>query len=705
MGQFYTATDIPVIDDKMFQLPFEFMAKVLERKDDAIQSDVNSASALQELLNAQGLKPDEPRLNQKLSEYQDKIDATVNSIKKNPLNYDTNNIISLKREINSDFKNGEIGAIQANRNAYLEWEKDLEAKVKANPKDYSPNQVELLKQAKLEEFANKKGTSYQGPDKYNPFSTEDVAGMKPTMDYLKELMEGAIQDKNVSVKWDNDKGAWRVKGEKTEKEFTDDMLNKLYIESLTTNPDYLAGLKQRDKLGIEGFQGNFDTQGNPIIEPNNFIGQSLSLIKTKFGGLESVEENSRLMSDQGKMDYASWLKQKEEAEETEYNHQAVSAEMTTYGGKNNSEFNGNYQNSQKAMQNAAKTATNLVMEQYGYKDEATFMKKDPKLFNQIQKGDFTGVKDGTIRSQLSSSYKQAQLEKAHMNALIYQFKKDTGLDYGDFGNKSTIATITDNKGNKRKVTKLEAWNNFLAKTSEGIASKDATWEGTGITQKKIDSVNKSYFNSGNYKVVPLKFPIGTKIGTYTVTEDGVSINDLIKKGVILPTAEKVPTLQRGGGPTTDVNGQPIPPTYTIAYKIANGKGTLNFDPNTSVTPILSYNDNGKIDMQFTVEVNGKTYSGRDDSFATTSTKEFENVNWPVLKVKQKLAKLSGIDNVELPDTGGVIYHGKDVYVKHNGVNKRIHKAGTVSFPNGRGGYDTRTSDDPKVIEILARHLN
>ena len=689
MGQFYTATDVPVIDDKMFQLPFEFMAKVLEKKDDGIQKDVDSAFALQELLNAQGLKPDEPRLNQKLKDYQDKIDATVQAIKKHPLNYDTANILSLKREINSDFKNGEIGAIQANRNAYLEWEKDLEAKVKANPKDYSPNQIDLLKQAKLEDFANKKGTSYQGPDKYNPFSTEDAAGMKPTMEYLKDLMEGAIQDKNVTTKWDNDKGVWRVKGEKREVEYTDKMLNNLYLESLTTNPDYLAGLKQRDKLGIEGFQGNFDAQGNPVIAPNNFIGQSLSLLKTKFGGLESVEENSKLMSDQGKMDYAAWLKQKEEVEETEYNHQAVSAEMTTYGGKNNSEFNSNYQSSQKTMQNAAKTATNLVMEQYGFKDEATFMKKNPKLFNQIQRGDFTGVKDGTIRNQLSSSYKQAKLEKAHMNALIYQFKKDTGLSYGNFKDKKTLA----------------AWNNFLAKTSEGIASKDATWEGTGITQKKIDNVNKSYFNSGNYKVVPLKFPIGTKIGTYTVTEDGVSINDLIKKGVILPTPEKVPTVQRVGGSTTDANGQPIPPTYTIAYKIANGKGTLNFDPNTSVTPILSYNDNGKIDMQFTVEVNGKTYSGRDDSFATTSTKEFENVNWPVLKVKQKLAKLSGVDNVELPDTGGVIYHGKDVYVKHNGVNKRIHKAGTVSFPNGKGGYDTRTSDDPTVIEILARHLN
>jgi len=690
MGQFYTATDVPVIDDKMFQLPFEFMAKVLERKDDAIQSDVNSASALQELLNAQGLKPDEPRLNQKLSDYQNRIDTTVNSIKKNPLSYDSGTIMSLKREINSDFKNGEIGAIQANRNAYLEWEKELEAKVKANPKDYSPNQVELLKQAKLQEFANNKGTSYQGPDKYNPFSTEDIAGMKPTMDYLKDLMEGAIKDKNVTVKWDNDKGSWRIKGEKREAEYTDDMLNNLYIESLTTNPDYLAGLKQRDRLGIEGFQGNFDAQGNPVIDPNNFIGQSLSLIKTKFGGLESVKENSKLMSDQGKMDYASWLKQKEEAEETEYTHQQVAGEITTYGGKDNTEFNSNYRNSQKTIQASTQTAANLVMEQNGYANEAQFKKQNPVLYNQIQKGDFSQIKDGTIRNQLQSSFKQAKLEKAHMEALVHQFEKETKMSY---------KAITNNPTNRK------AWNNFLAKTSEGVPQRDATWEGTGITQKKIDSVNKQYFNSGNYKTVPLKFPIGTKIGDYVVKEEGVSIDDLIKKGVILPTAEKVPTMQKSGGPTTDANGQPIPPTYTMAYKIANGKGTLNFDPNKSVTPILSYNDKGKIDMQFTVEVNGRTYSGRDDSFSSTSIKEFENVNWPILRVNQKLAKLSGVDKIELPDSGGVIYHGKDVYVKEKGVKKRIHKAGTVTIPDGKGGYNTYTTDRDDVKQLLAKYLN
>ena len=117
MGRFYETTAPEFVDDAMFKLPYEQMGAVLLAKDAKVGDDIEAATALGELLKAQGLKVDEPRLNQKIQEYEDGIFSTVDYIKGNVLNYDPGEITKLQRTINEDFTRGEIAAIQGNKAA------------------------------------------------------------------------------------------------------------------------------------------------------------------------------------------------------------------------------------------------------------------------------------------------------------------------------------------------------------------------------------------------------------------------------------------------------------------------------------------------------------------------------------------------------------------------------------------------------------
>ena len=88
MGRFYETTAPEFIDDAMFKLPYEQMGAVLLAKDAKVGDDIEAQTALGELLKAQGLKVDEPRVNEKIKQYEDKIQQNVDYIRGNVLNYD-----------------------------------------------------------------------------------------------------------------------------------------------------------------------------------------------------------------------------------------------------------------------------------------------------------------------------------------------------------------------------------------------------------------------------------------------------------------------------------------------------------------------------------------------------------------------------------------------------------------------------------------
>ena len=62
MGQFYKGTGADFLDDAMFKLPYEMIAKVIDKKDKDVDDAVTSNNEIAALLKAQAMKIDDPAL-------------------------------------------------------------------------------------------------------------------------------------------------------------------------------------------------------------------------------------------------------------------------------------------------------------------------------------------------------------------------------------------------------------------------------------------------------------------------------------------------------------------------------------------------------------------------------------------------------------------------------------------------------------------
>jgi hypothetical protein len=693
MSRFYQTAQPHFVDDKMFQLPYELMAKVIQQKDAAVQTEVDAATALKELLTAQALKADEGRRNEKIKGYDSRVQGIIDNITKDPMNYQnySRDISGLKNTITQDLKMGELSKIEGNYNAYTEWEKEQTAMMKAHPESYDPAQLELLKAKKLQEFAANKGTNYQGTGIANQFDTENLAGMKPTMEFMKEVMDGATQDVNTTVKWDNAKGMYQVKGEKKEKWYSPEMLNNLYIGALRTNPSYLTGLRQRETIGVPGFQGNFDETGSPTLQEGNFLDSSLNTFLTKYGGRETVNDNGVKVSDTGLIDYRMAKEEEKEIKDTEYNNYAIKTVVTGFAGGNITDFNKNWRATDWSMKHTIETAQNVVAKENGYKDITAMKasKEGAALFAALQRGNFSSIQDATTRNQLSAQYKQNQIERAGQKGMQSQFTKDTGI---------TMAQVNKDPNAKAK------FNLYLDTKEKHGVNQTMSWEGTGMTQKRIDSFNKNYFGSGMHLTVPLELPAGTMLGKYKI-KGGESIKDLVDAGVIEVKQAKSPTVGQGRSTLDPETGLEVAGAPTITYEVVGTKQKINFDAAKSVAPILSYNNDGHMPIGLTFDIDGKTYLARDNSTSSTSIDNFGDVNRPALRTNLILQKWQGAE-VEIPNSGGVIYHGVDSYTTNSkGQKVKKYSRGTVSIPLGGGKWLVKQATDPAVYQELVKDLN
>ena len=668
MGQFYKGTEATFIDDAMFKLPYELMGTVIDKKDKEIQTDIDARSALADLLKAQGLKSDEPRLQQKIKQYQDEIDASVNDIYKDPMNYNREGVQRLKRKINEDWTLGEVAAIQSNKAGYDAWVKDEEEKIKKDPSKYAPGQFDALKAEKLAEFDKKGGTSYQDANKYNTFATEDSIGMKDTLTILDDLMKGAVQDKDASVSWNNDKGGWNVKGKHEEKFYTPQMLQESYKGFLATNPDYIQGVSQRERLALPGWQGNFTPEGAPSMEVGSHFGDSMRLLQTKYGGKHIVDEGGRTMNEIG-------VQEKKDEMETVYVDKTLTGTEqtihTSYAGKDNTTFNTNWAKNNTTKDNSINTGLQILADRGGYSSVAE-LTADPKMKTQvaaIRGGNFGAISKQAAGASVAREYKAAELRQKALRSTMAQFKKDTGLN------------ATDPKASKQ-------WNEFLGKNYINATDSKMTWEPTGLVKKEMDNIAKYVIDNGLHMSTPVTLPAGFKIAGKDVGGNKMTMNDLISNGFVLVEKKEA---GKSGGTTTAAGttiGQVI--TYT------DGVNTLNFSTGqTGVVPIWAQNDSNQMEFGLKVNINGKEVTGRIGGINTKSVENIQNSNeGKRMKTQRFLNKLG---SVEYTFPGGPTYYGADVF---DAKGKRIRKKGDVVF-NGR----TMSSSDKDVQDVLGDFID
>jgi hypothetical protein len=657
MGQYYKGTEATFLDDAMFKAPADLIESIITKKDKEIQTDVDATNALAELLNAQSLKVDEPRLQQKLRDYQDEIDGTVQNILKDPLNYDTQGLQKLRRKLNSDWKTGEIGAIQENRDAYLAWVKEEEAKIKANPDLYEGNQFEALKAKKLAEFA---GTNYAGPNQYGQFQGEEVLGMKATLPVLEELMKGAIEDKNSTVKWDSDKGEWNVKGERTEKFFSPKQLQKMYEGYLETNPSYLQAIKQRNQLGLPGWETALTEEGALNFDKGGFFKESMDLLQDKYGGKQTTKSDSKTMNALG-LDAA-----REEADTFNVDT-TVKNVYTSYSGKTISQFNENVKTAKATMANTKSRAAQLYLDSLGGIPLSQLTIQQKAQLKQIERGDFSSVANTPEGQTIIKEYKTATNRNAVLNATLIQFKADNpGMDPTNPKDTKAIAQFND--------WLMENGKNKEANVNMGYGVTD-------IVNKDQKKVAEHFFNNGLHMDTKITLPQGFKIKGVDVGGDERTLNDLKNQGFF-----KVEKKETGRSMDSDFNEIV---TYT------DGTQIINFTTGKSgVIPVMAKNDSNEIEYQFNVNINGTQVGARASNISTKDVnKVFEGRQGTILSAQRFLNKTPDII-LPIPNSN-LTYYGRDVI--ENGKVKR--RKGTIS-----DGVTTISVDDEDALFAVGKAL-
>ena len=193
MGQFFTQVQPEFIDDNMFRLPYEQMADNLQKKDEAVDSEINKAQSFLDKLKAQGLQVDEPRLGEIKRGYEAQVEDIVQKIKANPMEYYKygSDIRQLGRNIESDWTIGEVAAIQGNKAAHDAFVKNVQELASKDNSGMNQDYVNALIADNLSKY---KGVNFKGAGDYTKYKEGDALGIKDMNVWVDERLKNAIPD-------------------------------------------------------------------------------------------------------------------------------------------------------------------------------------------------------------------------------------------------------------------------------------------------------------------------------------------------------------------------------------------------------------------------------------------------------------------------------------------------------------------------------
>lgn len=699
MGRFYETTAPEFVDDAMFKLPYEQMGAVLLAKDAKVGDDIEAATALGELLKAKGLKVDEPRLNQKIQEYEDGIFSTVDYIKGNVLNYDPGEITKLQRTIHEDFTRGEIAAIQGNKAAFDADMAMWREKQKKNPELYTDEYISRLASKSLGRY---EGIGYEGPNKYNTYSGLDATAMPDLNTWVDTALKDALPDFK-SITRDTDKGRWLVTQGNSTKEMSEQDLNTILQTRLGGDVNLQAALKQRSEFGLEGFTDLFNEEGglNPTIAftedgriqfANNVLGNSFRSGIEKFGFTETTQTHKMSETDRGKQDYAYALAKKKEQEDSEFITVTDTNNVPTFTGNGAKDFKDKRLQFYATRDNLVENAMTVAMKNFGYTSLEEFKSKRPKTFEHMQAGNFkaSGVNLPEMQA-LQSALKDAEFEEKVRMAAIETFKKDNG-----------------GKFDLTKPDQMKKWNDFLLSRAEQPTDVKIGW---GHFQGE-DAFTTSQVKSVQTQAAPL-IPNATfkmKPGT-TVTISGKkidiskysSLNEMVQAGLV--TIEQVKNGEGLTGGVATKNGV-VGQQVTAVFK--DGKTRINFDLSAnSLQPVFGASNSGKVDFQVTGNIAGQTFTARLPEIGSEKVDSYNAKNQKTHKGIKKMAQI-GRGTVEINEF--TTYHGgdgnKEVMMGAKNYSPDMnYKKGWIEVKDSDGTYEIHSiHNEPEYYEALINIL-
>lgn len=701
MGQFYQGADIKFLDDAMYQAPYELMGNLLAKKDKEVGDTISANTELNGLIEKiASLQPDDIRAKEIREKYATQIENVADSIYADPMNAVAYmpKISGLKKEINTDWTSGEVSKIEANKSKYDLWEKELKEKIKAKPDQYPPDVVATMTAAKLAEFSKLGGTKYAGVDKYNQVGTEDVLALEDSADILKGVMEGAIPGVDKSVSWSNDRGGWTVKSDSSEKFFTPDQLQKMWINHLSTNPNIVSAVAQRKELKYSPYQKSFNEEGAVSFEDGSWFKTAMDQMQEKYGGKKTTDGGGSTMNALGT------AVAKDEHDTVNLTTE-VGGALTSMAGTDNTQFNTAYLSTKNNQNQAVNKALQAYADLY-YKSN----KKDPteaandrleqfrtsqnnwKTYEKIRKGDFAPIINTPAGRASATQYKRALVDRAVLQSQITQFEKETGLSYAklttDPRRDYNYVTVDANgKSVNKKGGITDVWNNYLTHNSTKSVNRQMTWENSGYTAVQQKNIADQFFKSGKYMDTKVYYAPGTKIGGVDVGGNNYSLNDLVAKGIIIPEKKEIADKYTSGVATS--------------FKSVNGKDYINLDMSErNFTPVWGYNDSDNIEFGFGVSVGGKTHFGRVDGVSTEVTRKLNSGDNALrFKTSAYLDKnAANVENFSIPGSD-IIYHGREV----KSGNKIIYPANSITR-TVNGKKVTQSANTPEAQIVLGNAI-
>jgi hypothetical protein len=700
MGQFYKGADITFLDNAMYNAPAEMMSQALAKKDKEVEDTAKAKDELSALLNAKGLKVDDPRLQEIIGGYTNQVGEISSGIYGDAMNAAMYmpKIEDLKRKINTDWKMGEVSKIQGNLAAYDADLADWKAKQKTHPELYTDEYIDTLSKQSLAKY---KGINYKNVNDYQTYTGEAATAMPDMNKWVDERLKDAIPDMQ-SITREKDTGKWLVKTKNETKAMSERDLNDILQRSFQGDVNLQSALKQRGQFGMQEFQDLTNEKGefNPTIAfqatkkggevpiyANNMLGNAFKAGLTKFGFTNVIDEQTLDANPYALKDYDFALAKKKEKEDTEFVSAVDHNTMNSYTGTNSVEYNTLNTNAAKTIATIGEKAMTIALKQYSTIDRPIKTPEDlkrwmPTVYKQIQSGEFSTIKTPAMKD-LQTQYNNVKFEQDIRDNTLASWKKQQ---------KGPI--------NWKDPKTVQNWNNWVKDHGTVVADAKVGWgyltkdDGTQLNAKQVDHVisqagelvGDSTFNlpKGTYVTVKGK---RYDLANYH------SANAIINAG--LGTVEQV----KAGQEQTMINGKAIPGAFTV--KLADGKQTINFSMNAkSIQPVFGASDSGKVELQGNFTLNGKTYTSRLPELSSETLDAYNNRNAKTMKGQKMITKV-GKSSVTLPNSGGVIYHGdagdKDLIKGASNYDPNLeYSAGWLEVPNGKGGYEIRRMEDPTI---------
>lgn len=519
MGQFYKGTEATFLDDAMFKLPYEQMQQALQAKDTAIGNTIQSAIKLGDFDVAHHIidREDAARVKQ---DWQNKIDATVNKVLENPMEYKSiqGDIISLGRDLTKDMKFGDISTLGARKSQIEEYQKGLEELYKKDPKQYAHQSALFAR-----ELSKAKNATYKNAEtgEYNYFSGEGLLAAPAVTDMADAAIKDATGKEFESLRVTED-GQWkRTRGGK-EEGWSDLEIKKMFINYANGNPVLLKGLQQSVDLGMT---------------PEDWAEQGLAYMKEKY---KVRTTGSTIKDEAGVQTTLAWTdaynQEKEEKEQPIINSENIVSNLTnTYA--------------------TYKTQINRTTQDFNNKKQQ--LAEIWNKANPNSKIDFKTAKVGDLIDKLS------ELEKTSPGTLDYSAEKEALKQQSI---KLSIARNSESnyktflKTNKYADTK-EAFKLWAEKVNNSkVGGKNynleeevkVTWQGIGASKEERTGVQDKAF--AQFPTMPFNlkgFKLNTVVnGQKAVAVFPTSVND--------PHYQKLVTAHRkihGGTTKINPNGQ------------------------------------------------------------------------------------------------------------------------------------------------------